>query len=322
MAASSTSMRRLGGLGWAWLSTRQAAASTTRGLARAARLSCAATRPVATTPCVLGENDLVQRASSSRALHTSPASRSADGPTAAATQPLQRFYKKVSIAPCDDGAASGYHVLLDGRRIKTPYGEVLVVPTQGLALAVAAEWDDQGKHVHRHLMHLTALANTAQDLAHRLSSESAIVTTMQFLVTDTLCCREPTQAELQELQRQRWDPLTEWFSGTLGPVTLSDALFMPPHPDETLASAEEWVRGLSPHALAGFQYATETSKSFVVSAALAHGTIDAAEATAACRLETEFQTSRFGVVEWAHTLEEADTKARLAAAALLTQLAE
>ena len=38
------------------------------------------------------------------------------------------------------------------------------------------------------------------------------------------------------------------------------------------------------------------------------------------RLEIDFQTSRFGEVEWAHTLERNDTQARLAAAALVMHL--
>jgi hypothetical protein len=39
----------------------------------------------------------------------------------------------------------------------------------------------------------------------------------------------------------------------------------------------------------------------------------------ASRLETVFQTSRFGEVEWAHCIEENDTTERLAAGAIFTR---
>jgi hypothetical protein len=38
------------------------------------------------------------------------------------------------------------------------------------------------------------------------------------------------------------------------------------------------------------------------------------------RIEVAFQVSRFGVIEWAHSLEEADTKTRLAASAIVMDL--
>ena len=49
---------------------------------------------------------------------------------------MKRFYKEVSVAPTEGGFA----VLLDGRSVKTPARNTLVLPTQKLATAIAAEW--------------------------------------------------------------------------------------------------------------------------------------------------------------------------------------
>ena len=42
---------------------------------------------------------------------------------------MKRFYKEVSIAPAEDGFA----VLLDGKPVKTPGRNTLLLPTEALA---------------------------------------------------------------------------------------------------------------------------------------------------------------------------------------------
>ena len=79
---------------------------------------------------------------------------------------------------------------------------------------------------------------------------------------------------------------------------------------------------LSPFALTGLEYATNSCKSLVISLALIEGALTVDDAVRKARLEVVFQTQRFGVVEWAHTLEECDTTARLAAAALFVRWSE
>ena len=64
----------------------------------------------------------------------------------------------------------------------------------------------------------------------------------------------------------------------------------------------------------------QTAKSFVIADALVSGSVSVDEATDAARAETLFQLTRFAEVEWAHPLEESDTKARLASAAVFARL--
>lgn len=53
--------------------------------------------------------------------------------------------------------------------------------------------------------------------------------------------------------------------------------------------------------------------------ALVEGVMSPSEVARAARIETVFQVERFGEVEWAHTIEEHDTVARLAASALFAR---
>ena len=49
---------------------------------------------------------------------------------------MKRFYKETAV----DAGDGGFRVLLDGKPMRTPAKAVLVVPTQALAEAIAAEW--------------------------------------------------------------------------------------------------------------------------------------------------------------------------------------
>lgn len=63
----------------------------------------------------------------------------------------KRFYKKTSVLYAGDGT---YEVTLDNRKLKTPSGTPLVVRSEALAIALAAEWDAQKDTVERANMHL------------------------------------------------------------------------------------------------------------------------------------------------------------------------
>ena len=53
--------------------------------------------------------------------------------------------------------AEGYGVLLGHRKLRTPRRELLVLPTEPLALAVAGEWASQGSLLQPSIMHLVSL---------------------------------------------------------------------------------------------------------------------------------------------------------------------
>ncbi|KAH8045453.1 chaperone [Aureococcus anophagefferens] len=81
------------------------------------------------------------------------------GAAQAAPTRRKRFYDRVAVAQ----APAGWCVTLDGRRVPTPAGRPLAVPSLRLALALAAEWDAQATHVEPATMPLASLAATAVD---------------------------------------------------------------------------------------------------------------------------------------------------------------
>lgn len=62
----------------------------------------------------------------------------------------KRFYRKTGILH-NDGK---FEITLDQRKLKSPKGNPLIVDSEPLALAVAAEWDAQKEKIQQSSMHL------------------------------------------------------------------------------------------------------------------------------------------------------------------------
>lgn len=69
---------------------------------------------------------------------------------------LKKFYKNAHITQVP-GRSGYYEVNLDIRKLKTPGGNILQVPGEGLALAVAAEWNSQKDMIQRSSMHIVSI---------------------------------------------------------------------------------------------------------------------------------------------------------------------
>lgn len=98
----------------------------------------------------------------------------------------KRFYQDASVYR-EDTERGWYGVKLDHRHLRTPLRHPFLVPTEGLALAVAEEWERQEEGVLRpSLMHVTSLCNTVLDKGDDRDKEESIRVLLGYLSTDTL----------------------------------------------------------------------------------------------------------------------------------------
>ena len=72
---------------------------------------------------------------------------------------MKRFWKQAQAVERD----GGWGVELDGKPLRTPAREPLIVPTKALAEAIAAEWNGVEDKIDPGAMPLTGLANAAVD---------------------------------------------------------------------------------------------------------------------------------------------------------------
>ncbi|HEX4296061.1 MAG TPA: ATP12 family protein [Rhizomicrobium sp.] len=200
---------------------------------------------------------------------------------------MKRFYKDVSVAERS--------VLLDGKALKTPRGDGLVLPTPALAEAVAEEWRGQGDVIVPAEMPLTRLANTAIDgVAPR--REEVVDEIAAFARHDHICYRTDAPAELVRRQNAAWDPLLDWAAERYGaPLRPAHGVTSIAQPEASLAALEVAVEAFDPFALAALHVVASICGSLVLALAVADRRLTAAEAFAASQIDERYQAEKWGL---------------------------
>lgn len=140
----------------------------------------------------------------------------------------KKFYKEAKVAPLENGFA----VLLDGKNIKTPGQAEFVMPTLGLARAVADEWQ-RADAIDYGLMPLTQLAFTFIDRVFARRDES-IDEILSYAASDQLCYWATEPDDLVKLQKQVWQPLMTQLEKEQGlKLNIVLGLLPQPQPQET-----------------------------------------------------------------------------------------
>jgi len=212
----------------------------------------------------------------------------------------KRFWKTTSVAELEDG----YTVELDGRRVRTPAKAALVVPSQRMAEAVAAEWDAQTESVDPATMPFTRSANAAIDKVTHQHAEVADMLA-DYGDTDLLCYRADSPKELVARQAEEWDPALDWAADALRARLLPrSGILHDPQEPEALTGLRRRVHALSPFQLAAFHDLVCMSGSLVLGFAAAQGWREAAEIWEMSRLDERWQEEQWGVDDEARESSE------------------
>ena len=203
---------------------------------------------------------------------------------------MKRFYKKVDISQSD----KGYFITLDGKSVRTPSRQVLKMPTESLARAVADEWREQGDDIRPAGMPLTQLSNTAIDRTgpHRIG---VIEQVAAYARTDLLCYRVAEPPDLAEQQTASWQPLLDWGESELG-ARLDVATDLAPidQPEASLLAVYTAVARLDDFSLTGLSAGTAACGSVIIGLALQRGRLAADEACSLAHLDEDYQSARWG----------------------------
>lgn len=210
----------------------------------------------------------------------------------------KRFYKNSEAAPCENG----FGVFLDGRQARTMGRRPLTGHSKALVQAIAAEWMEQGEHIDRKTMPLTALLSVVIDGAETGPVEWT-EEILSYLNSDLVCYRADAPEALVTLQTEGWDPYLKWFADEYGtPLLTVEGLIAKPQPDEALNAVRQGLTGQEPTVLLGLNTVTAIAGSAVLALALWKGAFPAEAIFEASRLDERFQEERWGA--------DAEAKAR------------
>jgi chaperone required for assembly of F1-ATPase len=199
-------------------------------------------------------------------------------------------YREVSTRP----ANGGWGVALDGRPMRTPAKRELIVPTEALAAAIAAEWDAQQDEVRPATMPLTRLAATTIDRT-AVQRDQVVAETASYAGTDLVCYRAERPPELVARQQAVWGALLDWAMLRYDvPLSITSGVIPKRQSPEALNAFAAVVAAQDDFRLTALHTLTAACSSLVIALAVFEGRLNAEAAFAASQLDETFQIEQWG----------------------------
>lgn len=203
----------------------------------------------------------------------------------------RRFYKVVTVEAVD----AGFGVRLDGRTLRTPKAQPLLLPTRAAAEQVAAEWDAQVEIIEMTTMHASRLANTAIETIGG-ARDGVADQVAQYAGNDLVCYFAESPAALTDRQEAAWAPLLARAEAELGlRFERCTGILHRDQPPATLAEVRAIALGLDDFALAGLAFGVALFGSAVLAIAVLKGWLAGEAAFDLSRIDEAFQEDQWGI---------------------------
>jgi len=205
---------------------------------------------------------------------------------------MKRFYNEVALIADE----TGFGVSLDGRRLKTPAGAELSVPTRPLALAIMDEWERVDEQIDASLMpYFSAGATVIDRVFTQMPALQAEL--LEYAKAELICYRaSQDEAELAEFQSQQWDKWLAWmqqdhqisFCCTHGIMPVAQSADTAEKCAILIGQYDGWL-------LSCLYRAVQLTSSFVLSYAFLQNKLDADSLFDASCLDELFQNRKWGL---------------------------
>lgn len=225
---------------------------------------------------------------------------------------MKRFWK--------EARAEGGTVLLDGKPVRTPKRNILALPNDALAGAIAEEWAAVAEKIDPRGLPLTGLANAAIDIVtpDPLAFAAPLA---RYAETDLIAYRASAPEKLVARQTAEWDPLLDWVRTHYDVhVELVTGIIHRPQPEATVARLNEAVAARTSFELAALSPIVTIGGSLIAGLALLERAFDADRLWSAVSLDELWQEELWGEDTLATQAREARRRDWDAAARFLTLL--
>lgn len=213
----------------------------------------------------------------------------------------RKFYTLAAFEPVD----SGFSIILDGKRVRTPAQQLLQVKSEVLAAAIAAEWNAQDAVIDTDAMPLTRLAHIALDRV-ALDRKELLEDICRYGETDLVCYRAPIQEQdnplaednkpLRVRQDVAFDPVLAWAASAHGiTLAVTDGILPVPQEASSLAKLAAVFAAATDHELAALAMMVPMLGSAMLTLAVWKGFLSIDDALVAARLDEDDQALRWGM---------------------------
>ena len=203
---------------------------------------------------------------------------------------MKRFWKAAEA----EREADGWAVKLDGKPLRTPAKQPLIVPNEALARAIADEWTGVEERIDLRAMPLTGLANAAID---RVAPDPATLAAglARYAEGDLACYRADGPAELCRRQSEQWDALLGWARRRYDiDFTITNGILHVTQPQATVQRLAHGVAALDPFRLAGLSPLVTIGGSLVAALAVLEHGFTADQAWQAVSIDERWQLEQWG----------------------------
>lgn len=228
----------------------------------------------------------------------------------------RRFWETATVRREEAGLA----VALDERLLRTPAGALLVVPTEPLAAAIAAEWNAVEAEIDPGRLPHTRMANSAIDRVEP-QREAVIDTVAAYGGTDLLCYRAERPEALVARQAAGWDPWLAWADRVIGaPLVTATGIMHRAQPPASLAALRAAVATEDAFGLVALHDLATLSGSLVLGLAVRRDALAPDPAWALSRIDEAWQAEQWGLDSEAEAVADAGRSAFADAASFSASL--
>ncbi|MBI3441597.1 MAG: ATPase [Proteobacteria bacterium] len=213
---------------------------------------------------------------------------------------MKKFYKIVEAGT----APGGYVVRLDGKPLKTPLKNPVLLPSKPLAEAIVLEWAAQGSEINPSSMSLTQLANTMIDKSAGEARREMNERLCEYGSSDLVCYFAVHPTELVKRHQKHWLPLLSWIKEKYG-IVLETVSGIQYHHQlrDSMGKLQKLLENLGAVDFTLVQATAATTGSVVIALALQEGRLSPEEAFQAACVDELYQ-----LVTWG---EDAEARKRL-----------
>ncbi len=205
---------------------------------------------------------------------------------------MKRFYKMVTAV----SAPEGFAIHLDGKPVRTPSGQRLIAPTQGIADLVVAEWAAQGDRIDPETMPLTQIVTTTKEHVGVSRAEMTRLV-LAYLDTDLVCYRAAEPEALVSRQKEKQDAWLKWFAQRFAvELEITTGLAALRQPEAAHRAVQDCVAALDLWRFSVFQMTTAISGSLVLALAFVERAATAQQVFDAMHVEEHYRSDIYNEV--------------------------
>ncbi len=182
--------------------------------------------------------------------------------------------------------------------MRLPGGPILLLESEALAAAIAAEWQaaggTKGGELRVEDVPLTRLAGTAQERVAP-NPDASVAALSQYAQSDLLCYRAERPAALAQRQARLWQPWLDRAAARYGArLCVTEGVIPVPQPREAVEALRAALASHPAFVVAGLAILVPATGSLVLGLAVAEGALGAADAFALACLDELFQAELWG----------------------------